>query len=399
MNIFADTEPPRWLQEAARPVDTAKLGAFIGTNLAEVATALQKDPNAASNAGFWESRKGLTEGIAEVRANQNDQFWKLKTAQMQNNMAASQARTTAELATASEKFRETSAWMEDAPKLAAWATATPDQRKELPSPEVKSKTGLGIVQKTVSSDDQYFTRKQAVENQSTAAKIVIADTANFRKRISTLDPDLRASIEELKPQRDGSPSSVQLTALNLAEQTHAQRRKDTEDVAVLEAKRRGETPTVTIGPKGVTTTYKPNKPVVSPEDNQPATKTLSDGTVLAWMPKGNTIHVIKGNDQKKLTASQLLAIANKLPDGDTNKMDFVNAAKSAAFSQIKPTPVDLPKKDQPATMGSRARMDESSLPKTPTGKPITDNKGNKWLYKGTAADPKTDHDPANWVAQ
>ena len=33
------------------------------------------------------------------------------------------------------------------------------------------------------------------------------------------------------------------------------------------------------------------------------------------------------------------------------------------------------------------------------GKPITDKTGKKWLYTGTATDPKTDKDPSHWVAQ
>ena len=33
------------------------------------------------------------------------------------------------------------------------------------------------------------------------------------------------------------------------------------------------------------------------------------------------------------------------------------------------------------------------------GKPITDKKGKKWLYLGTASDPSTDKDPSHWQAQ
>jgi hypothetical protein len=41
----------------------------------------------------------------------------------------------------------------------------------------------------------------------------------------------------------------------------------------------------------------------------------------------------------------------------------------------------------------------STAPAAPTGKPITDKQGRKWLYKGTMADPTQDRDPANWVPQ
>ena len=34
-----------------------------------------------------------------------------------------------------------------------------------------------------------------------------------------------------------------------------------------------------------------------------------------------------------------------------------------------------------------------------SGAEIKDRSGKVWLYKGTAADPKTDRDPKNWVAK
>src|SRR5947207_93541 len=115
-DIFADTSPPAWLVNAAKPASGKELGAAIGTGLAEVTTALQKDPNAPEDASWLSSRKGLTEAIAEVRANQNDQFWKIKTAQMQANIEGSQARTAATIAGLNEQREESSAWKDDAPK-------------------------------------------------------------------------------------------------------------------------------------------------------------------------------------------------------------------------------------------------------------------------------------------
>src|ERR1700752_5228360 len=78
-------EPPRWLQQLTQQTP-GELGGIGGTLAGGFLNALQKDPNAPAvdpatgqPPSWLDSRKGLKEGLAEARLNEQDPNWKLKS--------------------------------------------------------------------------------------------------------------------------------------------------------------------------------------------------------------------------------------------------------------------------------------------------------------------------------
>lgn len=99
-----------------------------------------------------------------------------------------------------------------------------------------------------------------LEAKTIAGKVALADTVEFRKRMSALDPILRAEVNQITPSEDGRITKAQWDSLSLAEQTVAARQQADMARREIEARERGMDTRIAIGPKGVTTTYTEPKP-------------------------------------------------------------------------------------------------------------------------------------------
>jgi hypothetical protein len=66
--------------------------------------------------------------------------------------------------------------------------------------------------------------------------------------------------------------------------------------------------------------------------NEPKEKTLEDGTKLVWMPGAKTLHVIKGDNKKEMSPSQLQSIAKDL---EAKNADDPDAASIRSFLTAK----------------------------------------------------------------
>lgn len=184
-------------------------------------------------------------------------------------------------------------------------------------------------------------KAQVAASKSVMVKKAMEDTVMFNKRIASLPPDSRAAIQGMSNDpKTGLPTPQKWQALGMAEAAEQQRLANIAEAQRLEGIASGAAVTTRVTPKGgVETTVRQPAPKPGMGEEQPQTKTLSDGTIMAWMPRGNTIHIIKGSDSKKMTPNQLMALSKALPDTDPRKQEFLDAAVSAGEAQIsKPAP-------------------------------------------------------------
>lgn len=180
------------------------------------------------------------------------------------------------------------------------------------------------------------TQVATAEKNTVAGQLQIKDGTDFVKRLGGIDPTSRSAIQSMNKNKDGSFSPQQWQALGIAEQYSQTQKENAQSQAEIDAMSRGDTQTTVVGPKGITTTYKPA--TASQVGAEPQAKTLADGTTLSWMPNGKTIHVIKPNGEKKqLTPTQLLTIGKSLQTiGDPDANQFIEASKRGAMPQVSP---------------------------------------------------------------
>jgi hypothetical protein len=174
------------------------------------------------------------------------------------------------------------------------------------------------------------------ENAITALKSNMADTKLFNQRALTIAPEFRAELRALKPNADGSISTAQWQSLDFAEHRMEEHRKQQAELAMIDAKLRGDQQRTTITDKGVTKVFSPTKPEEA-AGGEPITKTLPSGQVLAWMPNSKSMHVInpKGENETA-TASQAMQLARLLNEAnDPEYTNFVNLAKEMFKSEFK----------------------------------------------------------------
>lgn len=227
-DIFGGTQPPAWLVEETRQTP-GLLGDVAGQGMAAILNAVQRDPNATQGTSFLESRKGIAEGISEARLNAADPLWKIKlTASMAQQQAVTLGRVAqaqSQIALANERKEETSAWMQDAPKLSPWLSATPEQRRDMPEPIANSKAGITAIQRSRDADTRYFSQKDAQQLREANSKIQqenVKRSLDWQNAVGAADPDTQAQIAELPNQgwvvdgqgRKISPSVGALGILN-----------------------------------------------------------------------------------------------------------------------------------------------------------------------------------------
>lgn len=188
------------------------------------------------------------------------------------------------------------------------------------------------------------------DSQSIQAETAVIATHDFATRVAKLrelDPE---SAGQFAPYISQRPSPDILRALSVAEQTAKLHQENVAEAARLEAEASGAQAKTVIGPKGTTTTYTPSKPGED-VNIQPKTLDLGNGTKIAWMPGGKTLHVIKTDGTKQeYTASQMQSIAKGLDDDDPRKKQITDFLAETAVKQTgtsSPQPAPTPTQSQP----------------------------------------------------
>lgn len=179
-----------------------------------------------------------------------------------------------------------------------------------------------------------FNKLSEFNRNSMITKTRLADATSFTKRLSALDPEDRAEIQGMEGNKDGSVGSMQWKALGFAEERSKVAKDNARALAEIEALQRGDVPTTTVTDKGVSTTFRP-APKTS-TDTTPKTLDIGDGTKLAWVPGGKTLHVIKGEKTEEFTPFQMSSIAKTLDDKDPRKKQIIDFLANTAVSQAAP---------------------------------------------------------------
>lgn len=225
-----EISPPQWLVNVAKPVNGTEMGKAFAMGLSSLVGAFEKDPNAAPDASWLGSRKGLETSMAEVSNAQIDPQWRVKGQLMANQVLEQRAQLAAQGALAEERRKETSAWMEDAPKLAPWITATPEERKGMASPDAKSKIGMQTLQKQSLADQRYYTSQGQMANRLDQERLkaehsagITAKVADWNDALGSADPATFSAISALQDQKgvvnggrlpNGLPTPEAISLLN-----------------------------------------------------------------------------------------------------------------------------------------------------------------------------------------
>ncbi|MES2367023.1 MAG: hypothetical protein V4563_14200 [Pseudomonadota bacterium] len=322
MPINFNVAPPEWLTRIAQPIDASKDGALLGTILGG-ATNAAINSNKPEGGSFFNELPG---GIAEARMNQQDPNWRIKNEAFRSQILSQQVSRMATLATMQTKNAETAAFARDLPSINAAATVLAKD----PTADVafvpESAQGTRILMEM---------RRNA--SSSAVGKAMTEGRTHYDQRfakVAAADPEVASGLD-LPP---GSfPSQMNWQALSVAEQRVKIRADNAAKQAEIDALARGDVPSVTIGPKGVSTTYKASpaeKPSIMPVEI-----TTPSGLNLVVNPKTGHFVEKKGANEKVMTVPQLQGIVKDLettggPENTNNAAIIRNYLSSAATNQI-----------------------------------------------------------------
>jgi hypothetical protein len=191
MNIFADDQPPAWLQSRAETgyssamKDAGEIGTLGGTGFAALLNMGKKedviDPETGKPTGEMRN-VGFGQAWTEARLNQENPLWRLKANEMKATYLSSMANLQEQNALWHERSRESSAWMHDSPLMAPYRSATPEQRQTMPPPTATSQRALGMIERIREHDEGYFAGKQAAKVKADEREFAVKNSAENIKR-------------------------------------------------------------------------------------------------------------------------------------------------------------------------------------------------------------------------
>jgi len=283
-NIF-DVEPPRWLQEIAKPIDTKQLGQVAGLMLA-----------GASNAAG--TNKSFSQGFQEARLNLADPMWKVRLAQDATRLQLDQVRAESALELMSLQREENRLWMQDIPTIKDFAAKPIEQQLSEPLTGLVSKRG-----------NQMAVQMNRNASQSAVAKSMVQAKTDYDKRVAALiklDPEAGVGLA-LPPNQ--YPRRINFASLELAEQHARMKAENIAGEAEIAARQRGDKVKTTISSDGkVTTTFEQQDDIQA----KPEVLDLGGGKQVVYNQKG-AFKIVDRNTGKQsgdLTPSQLNEIAD-----------------------------------------------------------------------------------------
>lgn len=215
-----------------------------------------------------------------------------------------------------------------APELAA--TSSPSAAWD-----VVSKNPTWLVDPQTAPFVNTFLKSQAAlataQKNTTQGQIAIKDTTDFMKRMQDVDPETRAQVRGMQSNSDGTPSAMQWKVLGLATERDRVAKENIAKQAENEALARGDIETTVIGPKGVTTTFKPKSATAGNIDAEPRSKALPDGSTAVWMPGGKGIHIVKNGMAKEISPNTIAAVAKLVGVDDPDYAHLLSQAKAGVM--------------------------------------------------------------------
>lgn len=191
MSIFGGVEPPRWLQEIAKPVDARETGQELGFALGAGILALQKDPETGK-------MKGIQQGIAEARMNTADPQWQLKSKALEADTVAKWANAYTGWQAFDYQKDQDAAWINhDLPLISELQKA----REKDPNAQLSEPLQSDKGQKWSQQDESFLLRKeiqatrmQDAQNRSASARLATRSTERFQDALESLPPDVSDSV-------------------------------------------------------------------------------------------------------------------------------------------------------------------------------------------------------------
>jgi hypothetical protein len=428
-DIFgSSSNVPRWLEAAAQPLSGEKLGRDIGTSLADLYTSLQKNPEAPADASWGDSRKGLAQAIFERNAAAQDPLWKEKWGLQKQAawMNYDMANTKLDLAKAELDAKNRVAQDEAADNALysqTIATVGTDSSKiaDMPMPAFKSNKYRMDWQTAVNASKLSAAYREREAARAEAKAQSLKDHADFLKQLSSLqDPIARTQIQQM------NDPVMQQKALAIAQAADRQKAQNATALAEAEAAARGDTPLATIGPKGVTKTYKPGM-----VDQRPVVESQQvDGQNVWYIRNPKTGHFQILNNQDAIQANSLVtkltgidaqvAVLDAKPYKDRSMhedslLESLKASKTGIEAQLSSitnrSPVRIPGGTQaqpppdrttrvgrflvtPGATATPGTPAPNPATAAPTNGPLPDSAVQKLIY-----DPKTDTFSTNNVTQ
>lgn len=308
-NIF-QVEPPRWLQEIARPIDAKATGQVLGLLLAGATNASRNDVS-------------FTEGFQQANKNLHDPNWALREKQAELAMIGQAAQTMSAWQMMDLRSQETAAWLKDLPAIREYSTLPIEKQIETPLSGMQSRQGNALAMQI-----------NRAAGASAVAKSMNESKSSYDKRVAEIvkaDPEVGTGLA-LNPTQFPSPTNWR--ALEVAEQRVGIRRENRKMEEEIQALERGDETTTRVDEKGnVTKTF---KPATSATAYEPKTKELSDGTTLVWNPKSGAYSLVKDKVEKQLTATQLQAIAKQIEISDPASASIIKKfLTDSAVEQVK----------------------------------------------------------------
>jgi hypothetical protein len=286
-NIFSGVEPPRWLQEIAKPIDTRATGQVLGL-LAAGASNAMRNPDTNFITGYQQAARQL-----------GDPNWALKEERMKLDILGQAAQTASALQMMELQSAERAAWLEDIPSIRDFSAMPLEKQVENPLTGLTSKQGMvlaGQLNRAASS--------------SAVAKSMNESKTSYDKRVAEIikaDPEVGVGLA-LPPNQFPSPTN--LRALEIAEERVRIRAGNRATEAELGAVSRGDVPTTRIDDKGkVTVTYRP--PAGGSAEVAPVMTELPGGDLMIYNPKTGSFKIRSrdGKESDELSATQLEQIA------------------------------------------------------------------------------------------
>ena len=212
-DIFGGAQLPAWLV-ADTHEDFGGLGKSIGTLMAGGLLALQPNDKG-------DGLKGLKQGLAEARMNQQDPTWKVKEKALEGQAVATWAKAATDWQKYDDTSRDMKLWMsDDLPALTKFQQDLKDNPDTVP-PVMKSTRGQGAVQ----SIERMLLSKQSADIRQQNGKIAVENakrSVDFDQAVSAAPPEIGSQIDELPNQgwnidrqgRKTSPSTAALRYYN-----------------------------------------------------------------------------------------------------------------------------------------------------------------------------------------
>lgn len=213
-NIFGNIEPPRWLQEIARPPEHEKAAQMLGTALAGGFRALTQDDTS------------FAQGYQQSRMSQADPMWDLKQKHIEAQNAALWTASTAKWMDYDRKLDAMNRTRESMSRLSGWDPATQPIPEGITDPVVLQKaineqaTAKGAILKAQDQQNKLAALQAKIDNDSALLGI----------------KQEKAALDAQKLQVQQSQFEQKLTAQKELETIKQQGRIDIEKLRALERK-------------------------------------------------------------------------------------------------------------------------------------------------------------------